>query len=75
MAQRTAYHCHRCGAGCYRRVIERASDGAMRASDRFRCTGCDLVFADRREWHDGLAATAGRCPATLPTGAAHGGGP
>ena len=70
MAPRSpAYHCRRCGASCYRRVIERALDGAMRPAGRYRCTGCDLVFADLRDWHGaGMAppwvgATAGSPPA------------
>ncbi len=63
MPDRPAYHCHRCGASCYRRVIERALDGAMRANGRYRCTGCDLVFADRREWHAGGSPDRAAAPA------------
>jgi hypothetical protein len=53
----TALHrCHRCGATSYRPVIERDAQGAMRPNGRYRCTGCELVFATLREWREGLAA-------------------
>ena len=55
----TVNSCRQCGATCYRRVIARDSDGAMRPTGRYRCTGCSLSFVDPKEWR-GLLSAGGR---------------
>jgi hypothetical protein len=63
----TAMHrCHRCNATSYRQVIERDTQGAMRPSGRYRCTGCEIVFSTTREWRDGPSGSAAL--AATPTG-------
>lgn len=47
--------CRMCGATSYRRVIDRSDDGAMRATGRYRCSGCSVVFADPKAWREGEA--------------------
>jgi len=71
MPNRPTVNCCRiCGATCYRRVIGRDSQGAMRSTGRYCCTGCSLSFSDPKEWRrlpsDGaqVAGTAVRTTGT-----------
>ncbi|MFM2068484.1 MAG: hypothetical protein RLZZ584_3393 [Pseudomonadota bacterium] len=48
------HRCHHCRATSYRQVIARDDQGAMRATGRYRCTGCSVVFSNVREWREGL---------------------
>jgi hypothetical protein len=45
-----SYRCRQCGAASYRRLTHRGDDGVMHYSDRFKCSGCRLVFSDLAEW-------------------------
>jgi hypothetical protein len=58
------YRCRLCGATTYRRLIERALDGAMRYSGLYRWSGCSVTFADPASWRRGQAthATSQRPP-------------
>jgi hypothetical protein len=70
MANRTTINCCRiCGATCYRRVIGRDSDGAMRSTGRYCCTGCSVSFSDPKEWRRPPETTQHATPAVRPTGA------
>jgi len=42
-----------CGATSYRRVIDRDTDGVLRPTGLFHCSGCSVVFADPKAWRDG----------------------
>ena len=44
------YSCRSCATTSYRQVIARDSDGVMRPSGMYACTGCKAVFADLKEW-------------------------
>ena len=46
--------CGICRATSYRKVIERDASGAMRTTDRLRCTGCEREFLDVQSWRQGL---------------------
>jgi hypothetical protein len=63
--------CRMCGATSYRRVIARDSEGAMRPTGLYRCSGCSVVFADPRAWREGeepalSGGGAGIVPLTPP---------
>jgi DNA-directed RNA polymerase subunit RPC12/RpoP len=47
---KTVYKCRECGATSYQKVIDRAQDGALRATGAYKCTGCRNVFASIRAW-------------------------
>jgi hypothetical protein len=47
---KTIYKCRDCGATSYQPVIDRAQDGALRATGQYKCTGCRNVFASIRAW-------------------------
>jgi len=52
--------CHQCGATSYKPVIKRDDQGVMRASGKYQCTGCRLVFETINEWRAGSSdQTAG----------------
>jgi DNA-directed RNA polymerase subunit RPC12/RpoP len=42
--------CQDCGATSYRTIIERDSEGLMKPSGRYACTGCKREFARIDEW-------------------------
>ncbi|CAM8630518.1 hypothetical protein MCEMSEM22_03526 [Comamonadaceae bacterium] len=47
---KTVYKCRECGATSYQQVIERAANGALKATGQYKCTGCRNVFASLRAW-------------------------
>lgn len=42
--------CRDCGATSYRTIIERDSQGLMKPSGRYACTGCKREFSQIDEW-------------------------
>lgn len=46
--------CGICRATSYRKVIARDASGAMRTTERLRCTGCEREFQDVQSWRDGV---------------------
>jgi len=73
--------CRMCGATSYRHVIARDDSGAMRPSGLYKCSRCNVVFADPKVWREGdqdggdlqLSSVTPMSPATATT--AQGGGP
>ncbi|MFM2118774.1 MAG: hypothetical protein RL722_242 [Pseudomonadota bacterium] len=57
-----SHRCHRCGASCYRPVIARDNQGAMRASGLYRCVGCQVEFSQVAQWREGRAWLPARDP-------------
>ena len=47
---KTLYRCRDCGATSYQAVIDRAANGRLEPTGRYRCTGCRSIFATIREW-------------------------
>lgn len=45
--------CGICSATSYRKVIARNASGAMRTTQRLRCTGCEREFLDVQSWRQG----------------------
>lgn len=46
--------CEICSATSYRKVIARDASGAMRTTERLRCTGCEREFQDVQSWRQGM---------------------
>lgn len=70
MIHRSPIHsCHKCGATSYRRVVARDAQGALRATDRYQCSGCHVVFADLKSWLDGEAKDLPEPMPSLPKSA------
>lgn len=46
--------CGICRAISYRKVIARDATGAMRTTERLRCTGCGREFQDVQSWRQGV---------------------
>ncbi|KRC22553.1 hypothetical protein ASE31_21990 [Acidovorax sp. Root217] len=54
MTARLRNYCGICRATSYRKVIARDDSGAMRTTERLRCTGCGREFLDVQSWRQGL---------------------
>jgi hypothetical protein len=46
--------CGICGATSYRKVIARDASGALRNTERLRCTGCEREFLNVQSWRQGV---------------------
>lgn len=46
------YRCRTCGATSYRKLTHRGADGVMHYSGLYRCSGCELTFAEPSVWRD-----------------------
>lgn len=57
------YRCRQCGTASYARLVQRGADGAMGYADRYRCSGCSLIFSNPAEWR---VPDRTRASSTLP---------
>lgn len=46
------YRCRQCGATSYRKLTHRGSDGVMRYSGIYRCSGCSFTFSEPADWRE-----------------------
>lgn len=65
-----ANRCRACGATSYKPVLARDDTGAMRPSQRYQCTGCDVTFTALSECRDVPAAYATWAPTPQMFGSA-----